>query len=41
MAIAGSSNAAWPLDALWLVDADGQARKVLSETFYPASPSGF
>jgi hypothetical protein len=41
VAIAGSGNAAWPLDALWLVDADGQARKVLSETFYPASLSGF
>jgi hypothetical protein len=41
MAVAGSSNAAWPLDTLWLVDADGQATKVLSETFYPASISGF
>jgi len=41
MAIAGSSQAAWPLDMLWVVDADGQAKQVLSESFYPASVIGF
>ena len=41
MAIASSSQAAWPLDRLWLVDADGQAKLVLSALFYPASVTGF
>ena len=40
MAVASSSRAGWPLDRLWLVDANGQATMVLSDRFYPASVNG-
>lgn len=41
MAIASSTQAAWPLDRLWIVDADGRASLVLHEAFYAASVTGF
>jgi hypothetical protein len=40
VAIGLSSLASWPLDRLWIVDADGRASLVLSEQFYPASVTG-
>jgi hypothetical protein len=41
LAVASSSQGGYPLDRLWIVDAEGRANLVVSEVFYAASVTGF